>query len=102
MNSKFGVWIPVKWRKPREEEKANKLDVLIDDEGAFAIADSELPIDGDRILVSLTSYSEYNAVDIVIFGNYGKGVTDDKGYDWETEVSAWMPLPKSYKERVWK
>jgi len=82
-------WIPFKTRPLTEEEKEEYPD-------CDNILDCELPEDGQEILVTIKNrnhepvqYDEFYTDD---------GCYLDSGYEIGTEATAWMPLPKPYKE----
>lgn len=91
--SAFGKWIPVKWRKPTEEER-EELCGYYETDIKF-IADFEMPDDGEEILIS-----QHNGewVSLVEFCNDEYGIGDANGNDWIEDVDAWMPLPKGYRK----
>lgn len=79
-------WIPVKFRPLTEEEQEQYPDYCY-------MADYPMPDEGEEILVS------------TIHGTVEKdecGIDDgfylDSGYDWQTDIVAWKPLPEPYKE----
>ena len=82
-------WIPFRVRPLTEEEKEDYPEYGY-------ILDCKLPDDGQPILVSINvrghervQYDEYYADD---------GCYLDSGYEIGTEATAWMPLPRPYKE----
>lgn len=79
-------WIPVKFRPLTEEEQEEYPDYCY-------MADCPMPDDGEEILVTTTH--GYVNKDISYFDD---GFCLDSGYDWQTDVIAWMPLPEPYKE----
>lgn len=86
--TKFGEWIPVKWREMTEEEREYY------PEGTTCISDFKLPDDGDEILISRNNGKWIELVEFCNDCDYGIG--DENGNDWLTDVDAWMPLPKGY------
>ena len=78
-------WIPVKFRPLTEEEQEQYPDYCY-------IADCPMPDDGEEILVSTV----YNTVEKDECG-VDDGLYLDSGYDWQTDIVAWMPLPEPYK-----
>ena len=91
-------WIPVKWHKLTEEEKAEE---GYPEDWAVHI-DSLMPDDGQEILLTVkytnrrTGSTEYYVEKDTCF-NDGDGYYLDSSYDWIDDVIAWMPLPEPYK-----
>ncbi len=81
----YSKWIPVKFRSLTEEEQKEYPDYCY-------IADCPMPDDGEEILVSTV----YNTVEKDECG-IDDGFYLDSGYDWQTDIVAWMPLPQPYK-----
>lgn len=78
-------WIPVKFRPLTDEEQNEYPDYCY-------MADCPMPDEGEEILVC------------TVYGTVEKdecGIDDgfylDSGYDWQTDIVAWMPLPKPYE-----
>ena len=78
-------WIPVKFRPLTDEEQNEYPDYCY-------MADCPMPDEGEEILVC------------TVYGTVEKdecGIDDgfylDSGYDWQTDIVAWMPLPEPYK-----
>lgn len=80
------VWIPVKFRPLTEEEQEEYPDYC-------CMADCLMPNDGEEILVS-TKHGTVEK-DECVFDN---GYSLDSGYDWQTDIVAWMLLPEPYRE----
>lgn len=78
-------WIPVKFRPLTEEEQEQYPDYCY-------MADCLMPNEGDEILVTTT----HGTVEKDEAG-FDDGFYLDSGYDWQTDIVAWMPLPKPYK-----
>ena len=78
-------WIPVKFRPLTEEEQIEYPDYCY-------MADCQMPDEGDEILVS-TAHGTVEK-DIAEFDD---GFYLDSGYDWQTDIVAWRPLPERYK-----
>ena len=83
--SKAGHWIPVKFRPLTDEEQKEYPDYCY-------MADCPMPDDGEEILVS----TKYGRVEKDECG-FDDGYYLDSGYDWQTDIVAWMPLPKPYE-----
>ena len=80
-----GKWIPIKYRKPTEEEKESIPEV----EYWF---DCELPEHGEEVLIT-TAYN--NSIAMTTFANYGEDGCEFE--DWDAEdVIAWCRLPEPY------
>lgn len=79
-------WIPVKFRPLTKEEQEKYPDYCY-------MADCLMPDEGDEILVTTT----HGTVEKDEAG-FDDGFYLDSGYDWQTDVIAWMPLPEPYKE----
>ena len=79
-------WIPIKFRPPTEEEQKEYPDYCY-------MIDCKMPEDGERILVT----TAHGTVELDEAG-YDDGYYLDSGYDWQTDIIAWMPLPEPYKE----
>lgn len=82
---KTGHWIPVKFRPLTDEEQKEYPDYCY-------MADSQMPDDGEEILIS----TKYGRVEKDECG-FDDGYYLDSGYDWQTDIVAWMPLPEPYK-----
>ena len=81
-------WIPFEVRKPDAEELEMHPDWCF-------VVDSQLPEDGDRILVSVSMKGhEFVQYDEFCHDDY---IYLDSGYEIGTEALAWMPLPEPYK-----
>lgn len=78
-------WIPVKFRPLSDEEQKEYPNYCY-------IADCLMPDDGKEILVS-TKYGRVEK-DVCLFDD---GYYLDSGYDWQTDIVAWMPLPEPYE-----
>ncbi len=78
-------WTPVKFRPLTDEEQKEYPDYCY-------MADCPMPDDGQEILVS----TKYGTVEKDECG-FDDGYYLDSGYDWQTDIVAWMPLPKPYK-----
>ena len=81
----YSKWIPVKFRPLTDEEQKEYPDYCY-------MADCPMPDDGEEILVSTKSGS----VEKDECG-FDDGYYLDSGYDWQTDIVAWMPLPKPYE-----
>lgn len=82
-------WIPIKMHPATDEEKENRPDI----DYWF---DCPMPDDYQEILVTVR-HKNYSSVEkdvCYVDDSYGL----DSGYDWWTEVIAWMPLPEPYRE----
>lgn len=79
-------WIPVKFRELTDEEKQEYPDYVY-------MTDGRMPDDGQEILISL----KCGRVEKDECG-FDDGYYLDSGFDWETDVAAWMPLPEPYKK----
>lgn len=79
------TWITVKFRPLTEEEQKEYPDYCY-------MADCPMPDDGEEILVSTV----YGTVEKDECG-FDDGFYLDSGYDWQTDIVAWMPLPEPYK-----
>jgi len=82
---KTGHWIPVKFRPLTNEEQEEYPDYCY-------MADCPMPDDGEEILVS----TKYGTVEKDECG-FDDGYYLDSGYDWQTDIAAWMQLPKPYE-----
>lgn len=78
-------WIPVKLRPLTDEEQKEVPDYC-------CMADCPMPDDGEEILVT----TKYGIVEKDECG-FDDGYYLDSGYDWQTDIAAWMPLPEPYK-----
>lgn len=79
-------WIPVKFRPLTEQEQKEHPDYCY-------MADCLMPDDGQEILVTTT----FGTVEKDEAG-IDEGFYLDSGYDWQTDIVAWMPLPEPYKK----
>jgi len=82
---KTGYWIPVKFRPLTNEEQEEYPDYCY-------MADCPMPDDGEEIFVS-TKYGRVKKDEC----RFDDGYYLDSGYDWQTDIVAWMPLPKPYE-----
>lgn len=82
-------WIPVKFRPLTEEEQKEYPDYCY-------MADCMMPDDEEEILVTVKSSRGHLCVrqDVCYFDD---GFSLDSGYDWQTDVIAWMPLPEPWE-----
>lgn len=78
-------WIPVKFRPLTDAEQKEYPDYCY-------MANCPMPDDGEEILVS----TKYGRVEKDECG-FDDGYYLDSGYDWQTDIVAWMPLPKPYE-----
>ena len=79
-------WIPFKVRALTEEEKAVHPDWT-------CIVDSRVPEENEEILVSVKGRKfDYVMMDV------WRGDGLDSGYSIVDDVTAWMPIPESYRE----
>lgn len=85
LEQKIDHWIPVKFRPLTDEEQEEYPDYCY-------MADCLMPDDGEEILVS-TKYGRVEKDEC----RFDDGYYLDSGYDWQTDIVAWMPLPESYK-----
>ena len=85
LQTKTGHWIPVKFRTLTNEEQEEYPDYCY-------IADCPMPDDGEEILVS----TKYGRVEKDECG-FDNGYYLDSGYDWQTDIVAWMPIPTPYE-----
>jgi len=81
----YSKWIPVKFRSLTDEEQKEYPDYCY-------MADFPMPDEGEEILVS----TKYGRVEKDECG-FDDGYYLDSGYDWQTDIVAWMPLPKPYE-----
>ena len=81
----YPLWTPVKFRPLTDEEQKEYPDYSY-------MADCPMPDDGEEILVS----TKYGRVEKDECG-FDDGYYLDSGYDWQTDIVAWMPLPKPYE-----
>jgi len=81
----YSSWIPVKFRPLTDEEQKEYPDYCY-------MADCLMPDDGEEILVSI-KYGRIEKDEC----RFDDGYYLDSGYDWQTDIVAWMPLPKPYK-----
>lgn len=79
-------WTPVKFRPLTDEEQEEYPDYCY-------MADCLMPDDGEEILVS-TKYGRVEKDEC----RFDDGYYLDSGYDWQTDIVAWMPLPEAYKD----
>lgn len=81
-------WIPVKWHEITDTER--------EEEGYpkdwVAVFDSEMPYDGQKILVT-TRWRSVAQDECYADGEYAL----DSGWDWIDDIIAWMPLPEPWK-----
>ena len=88
------TWNPVKTRPMDSEEReywSDHFGYPLDDEDA-CIFDCKMPEDGQEILVSFSTFVSMDKCEIDD-GCYG---LEENG-DWDG-ITAWMPIPKPYKE----
>ena len=78
-------WIPVKFRPLTDEEQDEYPDYCY-------MADCPMPDDGEEILVC----TAHGGVEKDECG-FEDGFYLDSGYDWQTDIVAWMPLPTPYE-----
>lgn len=85
-------WIPVKWHIITDEERERE---EYPKEWVYLV-DNIMPNDEEEILVTIKSSKGnlYVEKDICYLDD---GYSLDSGYDWISDVVAWMPLPKPYK-----
>lgn len=81
----YSPWIPVKFRPLTNEEQKEYPDYCY-------MADCLMPDDGEEILVS-TKYGIVEKDEC----RFDDGFYLDSGYDWQTDIVAWMPLPQLCK-----
>lgn len=81
----YSPWVPIKFRPLTDEEQEEYPDYCY-------MADCPMPDDGEEILVS-TKYGTVEKDECEIDDGYSL----DSGYDWQTDIVAWQPLPKPYK-----
>jgi hypothetical protein len=86
---KQGEWIPIMWHEITDEEREEE--DYPEDWTVFI--DSEMPADGEQILVT-TKRGEVER-DTCLEDN---GFYLDSGWDWIDDIVAWMPSPTAYKE----
>ena len=84
----YSPWIPVKFRPLTDEEQKEYPDYCY-------MADCLMPDDGEEILVS-TKYGRVEEDEC----RFDDGYYLDSGYDWQTDIVAWMPKPEPYKEEA--
>lgn len=84
-------WIPVKAHSATDEEKENcpSIDYWFD---------CPMPNDDQEILVTVRHKNYLSVEKDVCYVEDTIGL--DSGYDWLTDVIAWMPLPEPYREEV--
>lgn len=87
-DEKENGWIPVKYHQISEKERAEE---SISKNIQYML-DCKMPDDGQEILVTNgeTTWQDTCFID-------SNGYYLDGGYDW-IDITAWMPLPKPYKE----
>jgi hypothetical protein len=87
-DEKENGWIPVKYHQISEKERAEE---SISNDIQYML-DCKMPDDGQEILVTNgeTTWQDTCFID-------SNGYYLDGGYDW-IDITAWMPLPKPYKE----
>ena len=87
-DEKENGWIPVKYHQISEKERAEE---SISNDIRYML-DCKMPDDGQEILVTNgeTTWQDTCFID-------SNGYYLDGGYDW-IDITAWMPLPKPYKE----
>ena len=87
-DEKENGWIPVKYHQISENERAEE---SISNDIQYML-DCKMPDDGQEILVTNgeTTWQDTCFID-------SNGYYLDGGYDW-IDITAWMPLPKPYKE----
>lgn len=87
-DEKENGWIPVKYHQISEKERAEE---SISNDIQYML-DCKMPDDGQKILVTNgeTTWQDTCFID-------SNGYYLDGGYDW-IDITAWMPLPKPYKE----
>ena len=87
-DEKENGWIPVKYHQISEKERAEE---FISRDIHYML-DCKMPDDGQEILVTNgeTTWQDTCFID-------SNGYYLDGGYDW-IDITAWMPLPKPYKE----
>ena len=87
-DEKENGWIPVKYHQISEKERAEE---SISNDIQYML-DCKMPDDGQEILVTNgeTTWQDMCFID-------SNGYYLDGGYDW-IDITAWMPLPKPYKE----
>ena len=87
-DEKENGWIPVKYHQISEKERAEE---FISKDIQYML-DCKMPDDGQEILVTNgeTTWQDTCFID-------SNGYYLDGGYDW-IDITAWMPLPKPYKE----
>ena len=78
-------WIPVKFRPLTEEEQKEYPDYCY-------MADCPMPDEGEEILVTTTHGTVEKDE-----AEFDDGFYLDSGYDWQTDIVAWMPLPEPHK-----
>ena len=84
-------WIPFETREPDAEEKQEH------PEWGFVLC-GKLPQDGQRILVNIKCKG-HEAVQMDEYNDDGRECYLYSGYDIATEATAWMPLPKPWREQ---
>ena len=86
----YPLWTPVKFRPLTDEEQKEYPDYSY-------MADCPMPDDGEDILVTIRSSKGGLYVQKDVCYIYYDGYYLDSGYDWQTDIAAWMPLPKPYE-----
>lgn len=81
-------WIPITYRKPTQKEKDDYYAQR--GEELCYVVENEMPLDGQEVLVSCSG--------IVSIDTFDKDYYDFEDMSIE-DVDAWMPMPKSYKNR---
>ena len=85
----YPLWTPVKFRPLTDKEQKEYPDYSY-------MADCPMPDDGEDILVTIRSSKGglYVQKDVCYIDD---GYYLDSGYDWQTDIAAWMQLPKPYE-----
>lgn len=83
-------WISVKAHLATDEEKESRPDI----DYWF---DCLMPNDDQEILVTVRHKNYLSVEKDVCYVDDSYGL--DSGYDWLTDVVAWMPLPEPYREK---
>lgn len=70
--------------------------MLISQQREWVVCGSQLPDDGQRVLVSI-DIDGHEPVQLTECMRDGDEYYTDAGYEWGTEILAWMSLPAPYK-----
>ena len=83
-------WIPIKWHAVTEEERKEE---GYPDEWVVML-DCPMPNDEEEILITVEHRGIRSVEKDICY--IDEGFSLDSGYDWITDVIAWMPIVKPY------